>query len=121
MQMRGLSLQVAGALVMIVAIAHGVIGELRIFAAGGRSRIEPELVRRLTRLVWLASTVDWLGVGLLLIAAPSFASDGARKWVVAVAAVICGFAAIGNALAVRGFHLGWVLMGSAAALALAGI
>lgn len=119
--MRDVALQTAGALVIVVALAHGAIGEFWMFAARSQARIEPELVRRLARLVWFASTVDWLGVGLLLIVAPSFGSDGARKWVVAVAVLICSFAAIGNAVANRGFHVGWVLMISAAALALAGI
>lgn len=71
-------------------------------------------------MIWQASTVDWIAIGLLLIAAPAFGSV-ARQWVVAVAVVVYGFAAIGNAIATRGRHVGWFLMLGVIALALVGI
>ena len=61
--MRDLALQAAGALAILVAIAHGAIAELHVFA---RAQIEPRGTRRLLRMVWQASTVDWIGVGVLL-------------------------------------------------------
>jgi hypothetical protein len=115
--MRNLALQAAGTLAIAVAIAHGIIAELRVFA---QVRIEPSRTRRLLRMVWQASTVDWIAIGALLIAAPMFGSEMARQCVVAVAVVIYGYAAIGNAMATRGRHVGWCVMLLVVALALAG-
>ena len=77
--MRDLALQAAGALAILVAIAHGAIAELRVFA---KAHIEPQGTRNLLRGVWQASTVDWIAIGLLLIAAPSFGSQTARQWII---------------------------------------
>jgi len=116
--MRDLALQAAGALAILVALAHGAIAELSVFP---RARIEPEWARRLLRMVFQASTVDWIAVGVLLIATPALGSQQLRPWIIAVAVVVYGYAAIGNALATRGRHFGWVLMGGVVALALAGV
>ena len=70
--MRDLLLQCAGLLTIAVAIVHGVLGETKVFA---RARIEPERLRTLIRLVWQASTVAWIGGGVLLLAAPSMGSE----------------------------------------------
>ena len=115
--MRDLALQAAGALAILVAIGHGAIGELRVFA---RARIEPQRTRLLLRGIWQASTVAWVAVGVLLIAAPTFGSQAARHWIVAVAVAVYGYAAIGNAVASRGRHIGWGLMAVVVALALIG-
>jgi hypothetical protein len=105
--MRDLALQAAGVLAILVALVHGAIAELHIFA---KARIEPPGTRRLLRLIWQASTVDWIGIGVLLIAAPAIGSPAARGWIVAVAAAIYAYAAFGNFMATRGRHIGWVLM-----------
>ena len=115
--MRDLALQAAGVLAILVALAHGVIAELRVFA---RARIEPQRTRTLLRLIWQAGTVDWIGVGVLLIVAPWLGSQVARHWVVAVAVAIYACAAIANALATRARHFGWILMSCVVALALTG-
>jgi hypothetical protein len=115
--MRNLALQAAGVLAILVAIAHGIIAELRVFA---HVQIEPSRTRTWLRMVWQASTVDWIAMGALLIAAPMFGSETTRQWVVAVAVVIYGYAAVGNALATRGRHVGWCLMLLVIALALVG-
>src|SRR6516162_1928449 len=83
--MRDLALQAAGVLAILVAVAHSVTAELRLFA---NARIEPQRVRRVLRMVCQASAVDWIGIGLLLIAAPSLGSQVARQWVIAVAVVV---------------------------------
>lgn len=116
--MRDLALQAAGALAILVAIAHGTLAELRVFA---RAHIEPPRTRQLLHLIFQASTVDWIGIGLLLIVAPSFGSQVARQWVIAVAVVVYGYAAVGNAVATRGRHVGWLLMSCVVALALTGL
>jgi hypothetical protein len=116
--MRDLALRAAGVLAILVAIAHGAIGELQVFA---RARVEPQRTRELLRIVWQASTVDWIGIGLLLIAGSAFGSEAARQWVIAVAVVVYGYAAVGNAVATRGRHVGWCLMIGVVALALMGL
>jgi len=116
--MRDLALQAAGMLAIVVALIHGAIAELHIFA---RAEIKPRQTRRLLRLIWQASTVDWIAIGILLIAAPWLGSTIARHAVIAVAVAVYGYAAVGNALAARGPHPGWILMLCVIALALAGI
>ena len=116
--MRDLALQAAGALAILVAIAHAALAELRVFAG---AHIEPPRTRQLLHLIFQASTVDWIGIGLLLIVAPSFGSQVARQWVIAVAVVVYGYAAVGNAVATRGRHVGWLLMSCVVALALTGL
>ena len=116
--MRDLALQAAGVLAILVAIAHSIIVERKVFA---RVRIEPQSTRRLLRMLCQASTIDWLGIGLLLIVVPALGSDAARLWIVALAVVVYGYAAIGNAIATRGRHIGWLLMTGVVGLALMGI
>jgi hypothetical protein len=116
--MRDLALQAAGVLAILVAVAHGAIAELRVFA---NTRIEPRWTRKLLRLVWQASTVDWIGFGVLLMATPWLGSQMARRWIIAVAVVAYGYAAVGNAVSTRGRHPGWLLMSCVVALALAGL
>jgi uncharacterized membrane protein HdeD (DUF308 family) len=115
--MQDLALQAAGVLAILVSIVHGVIAELRVFPT---ARVEPGWTRTLLRMVWQASTVDWIAVGVLLIAAPSLGSP-ARYWIVGVALVVYGYAAVGNAVATRGRHVGWLLMAGVLALALVGL
>ena len=47
--------------------------------------------------------------------------DSARHAIVAVAVVAYGYGAVGNAIATRGRHVGWMLMGVVVALALLGL
>ena len=116
--MRDLAVQAAGALAILVALTHGTLAELRVFPA---ARIEPPRTRRLLRLLWQAGTVDWIGMGVLLIASPLFGSQLARHWVVAVAICVYASAAAANALAIRRLHPGWLLMSCVVGLAIAGL
>ena len=88
MSVRDFALQGAGVLAVLVAIAHGAIAELQVFA---KSHIEPRRTRRLLRLIWQASTVDWIAIGVLLIATPALGSETARRWIIAVAVVMYGY------------------------------
>jgi hypothetical protein len=115
--MRDLLLQCAGIAAIAVALIHGVLGETKVFA---RATIEPPRLRTLIRLVWQAGTVAWIGGGVLLIAAPSMASEPARHWIVATLAAVYAFAAFANALATRGRHFGWAALSAVVALAIAG-
>ena len=115
--MRDLLLQCAGLLTIAVAIVHGVLGETKVFA---RARIEPERLRTLIRLVWQASTVAWIGGGVLLIAAPSMGSETARHWIVITLVCVFGFSAFANAWATRGRHFGWMALSAVVVMAAAG-
>jgi len=116
--MRDWALRSAGLLAVFVALAHGVLAELKVFAS---ARIEPRSTRRLLRLIWQASTVDWIGIGVLLVVAPSLAPGPARTWIAAVAIAVYSYAAVGNALATRTWHPGWILMTVVVGLAFAGL
>jgi len=116
--MRDVALQIAGVLAVLAALVHGVLGETRVFA---RATIEPRWARTLVRGVWHNGALAWIGGGVLLIAAPSFASDVARHWIVAVLVAVYGSAAIANAVASRGRHFGWMVLSAVVVLTLVGI
>jgi hypothetical protein len=115
--MRDILLQCSGVVAIAAAVIHGVLGETKVFP---RVTIEPRRLRTLIRLVWQASTVAWIGGGVLLVAAPWMASDPARHWIVATSAVVFGFAALANAWATRGRHFGWMALSAVVAFAIAG-
>jgi len=115
--MRDVLLQCSGVAAIAAALIHGLIGELKIFP---RITIEPARLRTLIRVVWQAGTVAWIGGGVLLIAAPSMASEPARHWIVVTLAVVFAFNALANAWATRGRHFGWMALGAVVAMAAAG-
>jgi hypothetical protein len=115
--MRDLLLQCSGIAAIAVALIHGVLGETRVFA---RATIEPPRLRNLIRLCWQVGTVGWLCGGVLLIAAPSLASEPARHWIIATVAVMYGFGIVGNAWVFHGRHFGWMALSAVVALAVAG-
>ena len=115
--MRDLAVQAAGMLAILAALIHGALAEWRVFP---NAQIAPRGARRLLRVVWQASTVDWVAIGVLLVAAPGLGSDAARRAIIALAVVVYGYATIGNALATRGRHFGWCLMLAIVMLALLG-
>jgi hypothetical protein len=116
--MRDVALQIAGVLAVVAGLIHGFLGETKVFS---RAQIEPGWARRLVRVVWHNGVIAWIGGGVLLIAAPSFASDAARHWIIAVLVAVYGSAAIGNAVASRGRHFGWMVLSAVVVLTLAGI
>jgi hypothetical protein len=109
--MRDILLQCAGVLAIATSLAHGVLGETKVFA---RASIEPKQLATLVHGVWQAGTVAWIAGGVLLVAAPLMGSEVARHW------IIIGSAALGNAWALRGRHIGWVAMSVVVALSFAG-
>ena len=115
--MRDVLLQVSGSVAIIAALIHGVLSETKIFP---RVTIEPQRLRTLFRMVWQIPTVAWIAGGVLLIATPSMGSQPARHWIVAATATVLAFSAIGNAAGSRGRHFGWMVLGAAAAMAVAG-
>lgn len=115
--MRDLMLQAAGVIAILTALAHGVLGETKVFAA---ATIEPRRLRTLIRLVWQCSTVAWIAGGVLLVAAPLVAPEPARQWIVAMVAGMYAFGALANAYATRGRHPGWMALTVVIGLAAAG-
>jgi hypothetical protein len=115
--MRDILLQVSGAVAIVAALIHGVLSEMKIFP---RVTIEPKRLRTLFRFVWQVPTVAWIAGGVLLIATPSMDSEPARHWIVITLACLLAFSAIGNAVGTRGRHFGWIVLGAAAAMAVAG-
>jgi hypothetical protein len=116
--MRTLLIQSAGTVALVAAVIHGTLAETKVFP---RLRIEPERARLLLRLVWQSSTVAWMSLAVLLIAAPWLGSDAARNWVIAVSIVTFGLSAAGNAWANRGRHFGWIVLSLVVGLAAAGL
>jgi hypothetical protein len=116
-QMRDISLQIAGGLAVVIALLHAYLGETRVFA---RIRIEPARTMRLLRLVWQAGAINWLTLGLLLIAAPGL-DAAARRLIIASSVVNFGFASFANAWALRFRHFGWAALAIVVGFSLAGI
>ena len=115
--MRDILLQCSGGLAILVAAIHGVLTETKVFP---RVTIEPARLRTLFRLVWQIPTAAWIACGVLLIAAPSMASETARHWMIVTFALLFAFSALGNAWGTRGRHFGWMLLAAVAGLAVAG-
>ncbi len=115
--MHNLVVQLAGIVALATSVAHGIIGETKVFA---RARIEPQRLRLLMRLVWQAGTVAWMSLAILLIAAPKLGAE-ARTWIITMSIVTFGVAAVGNAWATRGRHVGWVAMVVVVGLAATGL
>jgi hypothetical protein len=116
--MKDILLQLAGFGALAVAVAHGVLIETRVFA---RVRIEPPRARTMLHGICQISTVAWAAGGLLLIATPHVAGAAARPWIVLATCASYVFGALGNAIASRGRHFGWMAMSAVVALALAGV
>jgi hypothetical protein len=115
--MRDLAIQAAGALAILAAFIHGLLGETKVFA---RATIEPATTRLLIRLVWQCGAAAWIGFGVLLVAVPYMESQPGRLWIVGSAVAVYGFGAIANAWATRGRHFGWKVLTAVSVLALAG-
>ena len=115
--MRDLLLQCAGVGAIVVALIHGLLGETKVFP---RATIEPPRLRTLIRLVWQASTVAWIGCGVLLVATPWMDSGLARRWIVLTMIGVFGLSACANAWATRGRHFGWMALTAVVVMAAAG-
>ena len=115
--MRDILLQAAGLVAIAAALIHGVLSETKVFP---RVTIEPQRLRTLFRLVWQIPTIAWIAGGVLLIAAPSMASEPARHWIIITLAVVFALSALGNAWGTGGRHFGWMVLGAVVVLAVAG-
>ena len=111
--MKDIVLVSAGCLGLIIAIAHGYLGERKV--AGAIQGVPPS-AKRVMRAIMFLSAVYWFVGGAVLIASPFFLSQEGRWAAVIIVGLMYLTAAIANFWATRGRHFGWVLLGSATAL-----
>ncbi|MGB0907157.1 MAG: hypothetical protein ACPGVT_06665 [Maricaulaceae bacterium] len=107
----------AGALGILVSIAHGYIGDRKLIAP--LENIHPSGKRVLRAIVFL-SAVYWFLAGVALLIAPTQFSPDVAKFAVYLAAFIFASSSLANLWATRGRHFGWVLLAVATGLTLLG-
>lgn len=121
---RDLALAVAGTIGIIVAIAHGVTMQRLIVrpltATLDSNRVMSRAAVRLVAPLLHVSTFTWLVAGLALIVAGARLQGDCRLLVCSLVGSIYLYAAVMNAWATRGRHIGWVLMVMALAMIIAG-
>ena len=104
---------------ILVAVIHGAMAELRVFH---KARIKSRRARTSLRMVWQCSTVNWICIGVLLIAMPGLGTETARRWIIAAAVVAYSYGGtVGNVKVSRGRNIGGYLMACAVALTLMGV
>ncbi len=115
--MKDALIMAAGGMAILTAAVHQVLGELRLF-----STMDPAEVpqKPILRLVWVNGSLAWAGLGVLLFMAPTFGSQPARHWILAIFVLVLGSAAIWAFLLKRN-HPGWMLLSTAVGLALASL
>ncbi|HSP33150.1 MAG TPA: hypothetical protein VLU46_02415 [Thermoanaerobaculia bacterium] len=115
------SLLIAGALMVLLAVAHSWLGERYILIRLFRRQDLPKLfggtefTKRTLRFAWHITSVFALGFAALLWLLPSWSGDVARGSAVIVAATsfACGVVALVGS---RGRHLSWIVFFAVAAL-----
>jgi hypothetical protein len=115
-------LLVAGALAILIAVAHSVLGEryilVRLFRREGLPRLfgGTEFTQRTLRFAWHITSIAWCGLAglLFLLARPQVPTRQDLA-----AAIAATFAATGLVALVgsRGRHLSWLVFFAIAALA----
>lgn len=102
---------------MVIAAIHGRIGQTMIL-----SQITdlPRTLRNLNAAVFQLSTIYWFFGGAALTLAPFVLTPDARTAIVLAVVFMYLIAAAANFWAMRGRHLGWVLLTCVAVLALIG-
>lgn len=112
----------AGALCVVTAVIHSVLGEQKLLRpqfAAPTGVMESPLARQVTRFSWHWMSVLWLVVGALL-AATAY-GHVAATWLVLVVGVVHVIAGIADAALTRGRHIGAPLIFLIGALSLSSI
>ena len=116
MSTQDLALAIAGGIGSTVAIVHGVLTQRLIVRPLVAASKLPRSIRQLAAMLLQFSTFNWFIGGLALIAA-AFGSGREAKLAVGL---LMGssylYGAVGNFVATRGRHPGWMLYGAALAL-----
>ncbi|MEO0398361.1 MAG: hypothetical protein AAF224_02935 [Pseudomonadota bacterium] len=115
--MQDIFLYGAGLLGIIISVAHGYIGEVRVVRPVRASTTQ---AKRVLHAIMFLSAVYWFAASALLLITPLLLSDAQRPFVVYGVALVFVSGCLGNLWATRGGHFGWILLAAAAALAIAG-
>lgn len=98
-----LYLRLAGISAILIALIHGVLGEIAVFKT---TQIKPAHFKLLLRLLWQATTWDWILMGIALILTPLFHEPQSRHLIVMIAMGVYGYAGLANCLAMKFKHPG---------------
>lgn len=124
MDWQNVSLAAGGAIGCSVAIVHGVLLE-RLMIKPINQLLSPDkrmtTVRKLVPILLQFSTFNWFLSGCALIAAAFLLEGNARLAIGLLAGSSYLFAVIGNFVATRGRHPGWMMFGVALALVVVGL
>jgi hypothetical protein len=111
----------SSALACVAALVHSLIGELKVYrplfaATEFSGAMQSQTWRRVTRAVWHLPSVCWLLMAsMVLLLARDSAYDPIPFY---FASAVYATSALGNFVATRGRHIGWVVLTAAAALLL---
>ena len=114
------SLLVAGALIVVIGIAHSVLGEryilMRLFRRADLPHLfgGPNFTKRTLRFAWHITTVAWFGLAAIVVLAAG--NQLSAPSVLYVVAATFAVSAILSAVGSRLQHLSWVVFGAIAAL-----
>jgi len=105
----------------VAAIVHSYIGELKIYrplfaATEWSGAMQSETMRRVARAVWHLPSLCWVLMAVMVLLIPSFEPQSALPYYFASA--VYGVSGLGNLIATRGRHFGWIVLIAAAALLL---
>jgi len=106
-------MQVGGGVGAATGLIHGYLGETTLVSV---SRIEPRTAKIMARLRWQCGAVAWVVSGVLLIVAADFPEPNVRHSVIIAASINYLVGAVGNAVARRDKHFGWLVLTVAIAL-----
>ena len=115
-------LLIAGALVVLVALAHSLLGERyilrRLFRRGGLPRLfgGEWFTRQTLRFAWHITSLAWIGLAAILLFLGLDATTGSET-VLRMVALIFALTGLVAAVASKGRHLSWPVFLAIAALA----
>lgn len=115
--MNDVFLIIAGISGMLIALAHGYIGETKILRPAAHI---PPIHRRVLRAVFQLSTLYWFVGGAVLVMLPFHADPISRTLAVGVVGFLYATGAAANFWATRGRHFGWPLLAATTVLAILG-
>lgn len=104
----------SGCLGMLIALVHGYLGETKVVSLV--KGVPPEAKRVLHAIMFL-SAVYWFSGGVILATGPLYLTTGEHRVAALIVGAIYLSGAIGNFWAMRGRHIGWVLLTCALMLA----
>jgi hypothetical protein len=112
----------SSALAIVAAIVHSYIGEVMVYrplfaASSWNGAMQSETMRRVARAVWHLPSLCWILMAVMVLIVPPPELQTAIPYYFASA--VYGVSGIGNLIATRGRHFGWIVLIGAAMLLLA--